>query len=210
MKEVERLEEAVRAAQWTSLKEASPVYGSILQARRAGETCAGDNKFECGRQIGRTSLRGLGDAALVTGLTKGAASAAARLTKTGAVPRAAGARSLGALDFEGAEAAYSLIRQADDVALIAENTGWRQVQVARVKEHLFFRTHQLDDAVRTFDADPLIANAWQRLQTRTHTPADMQLLRHELFESRFEGIFRTDYRTAHGAANRAGRPSGLE
>lgn len=63
--------------------------------------------------------------------------------------------------------------------------------------------------MRRFDADPAIANAWQRLQRGTHTKADIQLLEHELFESRFEGIFKTDYRTAHEAANRSGRPSGL-
>jgi hypothetical protein len=56
----------------------------------------------------------------------------------------------------------------------------------------------------------LIVNAWQRLQEGRHTLRDVQLLKHELFESRFEGIFKTGYRTAHEATNRSGRLSGLE
>jgi hypothetical protein len=36
------------------------------------------------------------------------------------------------------------------------------------------------------------------------------IFRHEHFGSRFEGIFRTDYRTAHNAAERARRPSGIQ
>jgi hypothetical protein len=79
-----------------------------------------------------------------------------------------------------------------------------------VKDHLFNNTHQLDDGVRLFDADPMIGNAWQRMQSGTHTPADIQLFKHELFEAKFEGIFKQNYRTSHDAANRAGRLSGLE
>jgi hypothetical protein len=63
---------------------------------------------------------------------------------------------------------------------------------------------------RTFHSDPEIANAWNRLVEETQTERDVQLLKHEYFESRFEGTFKTNYRTAHGAANRAGRTSGLE
>jgi hypothetical protein len=121
-----------------------------------------------------------------------------------------GARELEYWDFDGAETAYDAIRGLkDDLGTIAKNTGWRLDWVQRVKDHLFNHTHQLDDAVRRFDADPAIANAWQRLRDGSYTAKDIQLLEHELFESRFEGIFGTNYRTAHGAANRSGRPSGL-
>ena len=34
----------------------------------------------------------------------------------------------------------------------------------------------------------------------------MDLIRHEIFESRFEGIFKTTYREAHNATVRSGRP----
>ena len=63
--------------------------------------------------------------------------------------------------------------------------------------------------VTRFNADPEIANAWHRLQSGTHTKADIGLLRHEVFEARFERMYGTGYREAHDAANRAGRPSGL-
>ena len=72
------------------------------------------------------------------------------------------------------------------------------------------KLHQLDESVARFDADPMISNAWKRLESGTHLPKDLQLLDHEYFESRFEGIFKTNYRTAHEAANRSGRLSGLE
>jgi RHS repeat-associated protein len=116
-----------------------------------------------------------------------------------------GARTLSATEWGAAESAYDVIRATDDVATIAANTGIRGSWVARAKDHLFFRTHQLDAGVARFDADPFIANAWGRMQAGTHTANDLALLRHELFEARFEGIFRTNYRTAHDAALRAGR-----
>jgi filamentous hemagglutinin len=63
---------------------------------------------------------------------------------------------------------------------------------------LFFKEHTFRDGnVGLFDADADIAEAWQRMQQGTHTVDDMQLFKHEHFESRFEGIFRTDYGTAH-------------
>jgi len=126
------------------------------------------------------------------------------------VHNSTGARTLDRFDWDGAEAAYDVIRGTDDVGVIAANIGWSKSHVQRVKDHLFNNTHQLDDGVRRFDADPEIANAWGRLQSGSHTDADIQLLEHELFESKFEGIFKTDYRTAHDAANRSGRTSGLE
>ena len=57
-----------------------------------------------------------------------------------------------------------------------------------------------------FDADPLIFESWKRLESGAFTNKDLQLLNHELFESKFEGIFKTDYLTSHNAANRAGKP----
>jgi|GEM_PF-1927559 len=124
--------------------------------------------------------------------------------------RVTGARTLKDWDFDGAEAAYDVIRKQDDVAAIAANTGMKQFHIAKIKNHLFNNSHMLDDGMRRFDADPMIANAWNRMQAGTHTAADMKILKHELFESKFEGIFKTNYRTSHNAANRAGYHSGLE
>lgn len=123
---------------------------------------------------------------------------------------ASGARELRYDDFEAADDAYELIRQNErDVALIASSTGLREWQVARVKDHLFYRSHVLDDAFRRFDSDPEIANAWRRMEAGTQTDGDIQLMQHEIFESHFERLFHTDYRAAHQATNRSGRLSGL-
>jgi YD repeat-containing protein len=141
----------------------------------------------------------------------GPASRAPRVIAAERVAQTGAGKTIPYWDFDAAEGAYSTIRGSNaDVLRIAENTGMPEFQVARVKDHLFNATHKLDGGViGRFDAHPEIANAWGRLEAGGHTPGDMQLLRHELFESKFEGIFRTDYGTAHNAANRAGRPSGI-
>lgn len=114
-------------------------------------------------------------------------------------------------DFEGAEKSYESIRlDQDDVALISKNTGIKLERVQRIKDHLFNKKHLLDDGLQRFDASPEIANAWSSLKKNSFTCKDIQLLKHELFESKFEGVFKTNYRTAHSAANRAGYKSGLE
>ena len=105
-----------------------------------------------------------------------------------------------------ADDAYAAIRtNKSDIATISENIDWPESRVARVKEHIFFKEHQLDSGVRRFDADPGIVNAWNRLVQGDHMPSDVNLMQHEIFESKFEGIFKTDYRSAHDAAIRAGR-----
>ena len=122
-----------------------------------------------------------------------------------------GARQLKFWDFDGAEAVYKTIRgYQDDIGRIAKNVEMPEFQIRRIKEHIFINKHHLDDGFRRFDADPEIANAWHRLIEGTHTADDIKLLNHELFETKFEGIFKTIYREAHDAANRSGRPSGLD
>lgn len=100
---------------------------------------------------------------------------------------------------------YQKIRKRDDVQTIAKNTGFSQKKIAKVKEHIFFKEHQLDDGIRLFDPDPDIADAWFRLQKGDYNEQDIKLLEHEYFEARFEGIFKTDYRTAHNATIESGR-----
>lgn len=153
-------------------------------------------------------------------VTKGMSKVTARFlpkgqlaSKLSAIPRKlqTGARELTAMDWDKAEAIYDTIRQTSgDVERISQATGIRPAKIQRIKDHLFHKLHQLDEGLARFDADPMIANAWKRLENGIHLPKDLQLLEHELFESRFEGIFKTNYRTAHEAANRSGRLSGLE
>lgn len=94
---------------------------------------------------------------------------------------------------------------ANDIRIIAKNTGFSQIKITKIKENIFFKQHQLDDGVRLFAPDPDIADAWFRLQKGNYNDQDIRLLEHEYFESRFEGIFKTDYRTAHNATIKSGR-----
>ena len=68
---------------------------------------------------------------------------------------------------------YDAIRMSTtDVAIISENIGWSEARVSRIKDHVFFKEHQLDSGVRRFDADRDIFNAWDRLTTGDHVQAD--------------------------------------
>ncbi|WP_188778265.1 pre-toxin TG domain-containing protein [Paenibacillus hunanensis] len=100
-----------------------------------------------------------------------------------------------------AEKIYKEIRaSSNDVELIAVNTGWKVSRINRIKDHVFFKAHTFrDGSVGIFDPDYEMAQAWIRLQKGTYTTEDIRLLNHEFFESRFEGIFKTDYGTAHDA-----------
>ena len=110
-----------------------------------------------------------------------------------------------------AETAYKQIRlNSKDVKVIAKNTGLNEFRIQRIKEHLFFKEHQLHYSVGRFDADPLIVESWKRLESGAFTDKDLHLLSHELFESKFEGIFKTDYLTSHNAASQAGYVSPIE
>jgi hypothetical protein len=100
---------------------------------------------------------------------------------------------------------YQKIRETDDIEIIAGNTGFSQNKIAKIKQHIFFQEHQLDDNIRLFDPDPDIADSWFRLQKGDYNDQDLKLLDHEYFEARFEGIFKTDYRTAHNATIKSGR-----
>ena len=47
-----------------------------------------------------------------------------------------------------------------DVKLISKNTGMPEFQVQRIKQHLFFDTHQLSTGVERFSPDIEITDAW--------------------------------------------------
>jgi len=130
----------------------------------------------------------------------------------GGTLRQTGARSgeLGPHDWDAAESVYDAIRTQDDIAVIAQNSGMPEFMVDRVKNHLFFKDDHIKwEGLGRMDADPLIANAWNRLTVGTNTQLDLQLMRHEYLESRFESLFKTDLETAHRRVS-SRNPSGLE
>jgi len=104
-----------------------------------------------------------------------------------------------------ADAIYDTIRaDSTDVNAISHNTGMPTTDIQQIKDHVFFNDHQLDSGVRRFDADPQIANAWSRLSQGDFVQSDIDLLKHELFESNYEAAHGVDYRTAHTATIDAG------
>ena len=132
------------------------------------------------------------------------------VTGAGRIRRQAGDPLLRRID--GAEDQYATIRsQTQDIDQIARHTGISRRHVARIKQHVFQNEQILDNGVvRRFDADYRIADAWNRASTGVQTIADLRILRHELFEATFTKVFRSTYRVAHDAANRARYPSGLQ
>ncbi|MBA4538839.1 hypothetical protein H1Z61_17345 [Bacillus aquiflavi] len=94
----------------------------------------------------------------------------------------------------------------NDIEKIAANIGLPKWKIARIKDHLFYKSHKKDNGVGRFDADPDMADAWERLiEGKNIKSNDIDLLNHEFFESRFEGIFKTNYRTAHDKTIESGR-----
>ncbi|WP_342462640.1 T7SS effector LXG polymorphic toxin [Bacillus sp. FSL R5-0286] len=106
-----------------------------------------------------------------------------------------------------AEEMYESFRKTKaDIKPISKNTGIPEHRIQRIKEHLFIKEHVKENGVGRFDSDYQIAQAWDRLQKGNYKKNDIDLLNHELFESKFEGIFKTDYRTAHDKTVESGRP----
>ncbi|MEK3974671.1 ribonuclease YeeF family protein [Psychrobacillus sp. FSL K6-1267] len=106
-----------------------------------------------------------------------------------------------------AEEMYEKFRNlgTEDVNAIAKNTGFSVARVQRIKNHIFNNSHIKDHGFGRFDPDFELAQAWQRLIDGKQVDSDIQLLHHEIFESKFESIFQTNYRTAHDKTIESGR-----
>ena len=86
---------------------------------------------------------------------------------------------------------------SDDVVQISHQTGIPEWKIQKIKEHVFYNDHILDDRIGRFDADIDIADAWERLRKGNYNQNDLDLLNHEYYEHRFEKFFDTDYANAH-------------
>ena len=116
----------------------------------------------------------------------------------GAIPRGDWAR----MD-EHAERYYEEIRRrSSDISSIAKNTKLSEVDINRVKQHIFFNEYDLgEDKPRRFDPNYDMAISWQRLiEGHGISEMDLTLLRHELLEYKYmsEGM---SYEQAHELAN---------
>lgn len=80
---------------------------------------------------------------------------------------------------------YEEIRKrTTDVETIAKNTGWDKAIIQKIKEHVFFKEHDLGyDTPVCFDPDYNMAISWQRLiEGNSILEEDLILLRHEQLE----------------------------
>jgi hypothetical protein len=135
----------------------------------------------------------------------------------GVVPQTGGElrRPRGDIDFEEgwAEHAYDTFRASDDelpgVIATASEYGFTAEDIMKIKDHVFRDEHLLDlygeSTVARFDANPRMAEAWQRLADGNPHPADIDLLRHERYESDYmASTGDPSYGRAHTATNDAG------
>jgi uncharacterized protein YukE len=124
-------------------------------------------------------------------------------------------RPRGDIDFEEgwAEHAYDTFRASDDelpgVIGTASEYGFTAEDVMKIKDHVFRDEHLLDlygdGTVARFDSNPRIAEAWRRLTDGNPHPADIDLLRHERYESHYmASTGDPSYGRAHTATNDVG------
>ena len=85
---------------------------------------------------------------------------------------------------EHAERYYGLVRSMkSDVSKIAENTGFPESDIQKVKEYVFYEMHDLGDGdPRRFDPSFAMAQSWQRLVNGNPEPHDMTMIQHEVME----------------------------
>lgn len=103
-----------------------------------------------------------------------------------------------------AERYYGLVRSmTTDVAIISKNTGIKETNIQRVKNHLFMEKHDLGGGKpQYFYPDYQIAQSWQRLVSGKEIQKhDIVLLKHEYAESKYmaKGLSQQE---AHDLANR--------
>ena len=90
-----------------------------------------------------------------------------------------------------------------DVKRIADNTKFTEKAVEEIKQHMFFKKHDLGGGVMgRFTADFDQAQAWNRLTQGRHTDIDILLLKHEYVELAQMRLHGYDYPDAHDIANK--------
>jgi len=103
---------------------------------------------------------------------------------------------------EHAQRYYGLVRSMKtDCKRIAQNTGFREEDIRRIKNYVFYQEHELyDGEFARFDPSYHMARSWQRLiDGRNIESRDVVMLNHEFLESVFmeEGL---KYSEAHDIA----------
>lgn len=78
---------------------------------------------------------------------------------------------------------YREVREmSTDIVRIARNTGFRESDIAKVKNYVFMQYHYLETGYKRFDPCFTMALSWQRLMLGNFLPHDITMLKHELLE----------------------------
>jgi hypothetical protein len=108
-----------------------------------------------------------------------------------------------------ADQMYDSIRECDtDICDIAKNLGFKADNIKKVKDHVFYQKHELDQYVSLGEPseykrfDPYIQQAltWKRLGAGTHTQDDITWIKHECAERHHELKYGSGYSEAHNRA----------
>ena len=97
--------------------------------------------------------------------------------------------------------AYEKFAREDDSIRIANNTGFDQADIAKIRSHIFSKKHNLYVGYSRFAPDYSMAVAWQRLRNGNYLPRDITLLRHELLEREIEEKYNISISEAHAKAS---------
>ena len=95
---------------------------------------------------------------------------------------------------------YEDIRKSKtNVEAISKNTGYKEENIQKCKNHLFYDTHKLDryepTEIKRFDPNENQANAW-------HTKEDLIWFKHDKTEYWYEKRHKAGYSESHEAAQK--------
>lgn len=85
---------------------------------------------------------------------------------------------------------YEQIRNnPNDIQKVANNLKILEKYAQQVKDHIFYKKHQLDHGIDNFYPDKNIGEAWQRLVSNKYVKSDLEWFLHELAESSLTNEF---------------------
>ena len=99
-----------------------------------------------------------------------------------------------------ASKAYRTISKRNDVAVIANNSGFTEEEIVQIKRHIFYNKHKTYQGYKTLYPDYDMAVAWNRIFKGESLDRDIILLKHELLESRLEKEYNLTISEAHKQA----------
>lgn len=172
-------------------KKLQQMFGFTRKKASTGETV----EFELNKPVGQNVEGGSGGVSDTSTMKGENVSNISPLKQTGGGGYTASADEL-----------YDAIRASDsDVSAIASSTGFKPENIQKVKDHVFYNEHLLDRyvdqgipaTVGRFDSTVEQAQAWKRLESGTHTDADITWLKHETAERWYELKYNSGYSEAH-------------